>query len=85
MKSFLSFGLVSTQTHYLLSNMLDDTFIEKFVVESRERVCFANMDDETMRIALRRIEIFVVQGINILLKKESKNLFRSHLVQYLLG
>ncbi|KAH0708672.1 hypothetical protein KY284_010099 [Solanum tuberosum] len=34
-----SFGLVSTQTQYLISNMLlDDTFIEKFIVESRERL-----------------------------------------------
>ncbi|XP_015060836.1 1-aminocyclopropane-1-carboxylate synthase-like [Solanum pennellii] len=141
-----SFGLVSTQTQYLISNMLlDDTFIEKFVVESRERlekrhgvftkglenigintlesnaglfcwmdlrsllekntfeseiklwrmiindvklnvspgcsfhccepgwfrVCFANMDDDTMRIALRRIEIFVVQykGINDIIEE----------------
>ncbi|KAK4726399.1 hypothetical protein R3W88_031316 [Solanum pinnatisectum] len=141
-----SFGLVSTQTQYLISNMLlDDMFIEKFVVESRERlkkrhgvftkglenigintlesnaglfcwmdlrsllkentfeseielwrmiindvklnvspgcsfhccepgwfrVCFANMDDNTMRIALRRIEIFVVQykGINNIIEE----------------
>ncbi|KAJ8560963.1 hypothetical protein K7X08_027153 [Anisodus acutangulus] len=131
-----SFGLVSTQTQFLISNMLsDETFIEKFVGESRARlakrhgaftkgleqvgintlksnaglfswmdlrrllkentfeseielwkivinevklnvspgcsfhctepgwfrVCFANMDDETMRVALRRIKNFVLQ------------------------
>ncbi|WMV57327.1 hypothetical protein MTR67_050712, partial [Solanum verrucosum] len=105
-----SFGLVSTQTQYLISNMLlDDTFIEKFVVESQNtfeseielwrmiindvklnvspgcsfhccepgwfRVCFASMDDDTMRIALRRIEIFVVQykGINNIIEEGIEN------------
>lgn len=34
-----SFGLVSTQTQYLISNMLsDEAFVEKFVAESRERL-----------------------------------------------
>ncbi|MCD7461656.1 hypothetical protein HAX54_046739 [Datura stramonium] len=131
-----SFGLVSTQTQYLISNMLtDEAFVEKFAAESRERlakrhgaftkglekvgistlksnaglfswmdlrrllkentfeseielwriivnevklnvspgcsfhcsepgwfrVCFANMDEETMRVALTRIKNFVVQ------------------------
>ncbi|NP_001312015.1 1-aminocyclopropane-1-carboxylate synthase-like [Nicotiana tabacum] len=131
-----SFGLVSTQTQFLISNMLsDENFVTKFIGESSERlqkrhgmftrglaqvgintlksnaglfiwmdlrrllkeltfeaelelwriiinevklnvspgcsfhcsepgwfrVCFANMDDETMRIALRRINNFVIQ------------------------
>ncbi|OIT39903.1 PREDICTED: 1-aminocyclopropane-1-carboxylate synthase-like [Nicotiana attenuata] len=131
-----SFGLVSTQTQFLISNMLsDEKFVTKFIGESSERlakrhdmftkglaqvgintlksnaglfiwmdlrrllkeltfeselelwriiinevklnvspgcsfhcsepgwfrVCFANMDDETMRVALRRINNFVIQ------------------------
>ncbi|XP_044501609.1 1-aminocyclopropane-1-carboxylate synthase-like [Mangifera indica] len=132
-----SFGLVSSQTQYLLASMLsDDEFVEKFLAESSKRlakryhiftkrlekvginclkgnaglffwmdlrhllqqetvdaemklwgtilndvklnvspgssfhcqepgwfrVCFANMDDETMDIALKRIEAFARQG-----------------------
>ncbi|XP_044492653.1 1-aminocyclopropane-1-carboxylate synthase-like [Mangifera indica] len=135
-----SFGLVSSQTQFLLASMLsDDDFVDKFLTESSNRlakryntfterleqvrincltgnaglffwmdlrhllqhqtfeaemklwhtivhdvklnvspgssfhcqepgwfrVCFANMDDETVEIALKRIEAFVLQGKEI--------------------
>ncbi|KAJ6426545.1 hypothetical protein OIU84_022191 [Salix udensis] len=94
-----SFGLVSTQTQYLVASMLSDNeFVEKFITGKQKeisrktveaemelwrviihevklnvspgcsfhclkpgwfRVCFANMDDQTMHVALSRIKTFV--------------------------
>ncbi|XWS76966.1 hypothetical protein CRYUN_Cryun01aG0223600 [Craigia yunnanensis] len=70
-----SFGLVSSQTQYLLASMLsDEEFVGNFLRESSKgssfqcsepgwfRVCFANMDDETVEVALDRIRAFLLQG-----------------------
>ncbi|XWS35832.1 hypothetical protein CRYUN_Cryun20dG0029700 [Craigia yunnanensis] len=89
-----SFGLVSSQTQYLLTSMLSDKeFVRNFLRESSKRekwncgviinevklnvspgssfqcsepgwfrVCFANIDDETVEVALDRIRAFVLQG-----------------------